>query len=273
MPTRAEVRAWRSLRRGRGRRETGCFLAEGPRLVGELLDWSGRTVAVLHADPAPVPGGTPDGPPPDTPPPAAEPDGPPLRALLDRAVRRGVRTEAVPRALIAALADADTPQPVVAIGEIPAYGWDDVGRGTVVLLDGVQDPGNVGALVRTSVALGAAGVVGVGDTADPWGPKALRASAGAALRGPVFRTDGADALARLAARRIPIWAAAAGAAPLQGPPGRPVALALGSEAHGVSTDLLAAAERRIAIPLARGVESLNVAAAGAILLDRLRGPA
>ena len=259
MPTRAEVRAWRSLRRGRGRRETGCFLAEGPRLVGELLDWSGRTVAVLHADPAPVPGGT--------------PDGPPLRALLDRAARRGVRTEAVPQALIAALADAATPQPVVAIGEIPAYGWDDVGRGTVVLLDGVQDPGNVGALVRTSVALGAAGVVGIGDTADPWGPKALRASAGAALRGPVFRTDGADALARLAARRIPIWAAAAGAPPLQGPPGRPVALALGSEAHGVSADLLAAAERRVAIPLARGVESLNVAAAGAILLDRLRGPA
>ena len=253
MPTRAEVKAWRSLRRGRGRRETGCFLAEGRRLVAEVLDWPGRTVAVLHAD--------------------AASDQPSLRELLDRAARRCVRTEAVPEALISALADAATPQPVVAIGEIPAYGWDDVGPGTILLLDGVQDPGNFGTLVRTAVALGAAGVVGVGEAADPWGPKALRASAGAALRGPVFRTDVADAVARLAARAVPIWAAAADGSHMErGAPG-PVALALGSEAQGLSAPLLAAAERRVAVPLARGVESLNVAAAGAILLDRLRAPA
>lgn len=246
------MKAWRSLHRGKGRRETGCFLAEGRRLVGEMLDWRGRTVAVLYAD--------------------AVPATPPVRDLLDRAARQGVRTEAVPAALIAALADAATPQPVVAIGEIPSYGWDDIGPGTIVLLDGVQDPGNVGTLVRTAVSLGAAGLVGVGDTADPWGPKALRASAGAVLRGPVFRTDVADAVARLAGRGLPIWAAAADAPPLEHAPRGPVALALGSEAHGVSAALLAAAERLVSVPLARGVESLNVAAAGAILLDRLRDP-
>lgn len=250
MPTRAEVKAWRSLHRARGRRETGCFLAEGRRLVAEMLHWPGRTVAVLYAD--------------------AAKDQPSLREVLDRAARVGVRTEAVPEALISVLADAATPQPLLAVGEIPAYGWDDVGPGPIVLLDGVQDPGNFGTLVRTAVALGAEGVVGVGEAADPWGPKALRASAGAALRGPVFRTDVADAVAQLAARGVPIWVAAAEAPPLEGPPREPVALVLGSEAHGVSAPLFAAAQRTVSVPLARGVESLNVASAGAILLDRLR---
>ena len=249
MPTRAEIKAWRSLHRGRGRRETGCFLAEGRWVVGEMLEWPGRTVAVLH-----------DG--------AVEGD-PRLEAVLARAATRGVRTEAVPEALIRTLADAVTPQPILAIGEVPAYGWGDVSDGTILLLDGVQDPGNVGTLVRTAFALGAAAVVGVGETADPWGPKALRASAGASLRGPVFRTSTADAVKRLAERDIPIWVAAADAPPVERPPGRPVALALGSEAHGVSAALRDAAPRAVSVPLARGVESLNVASAGAILLDRV----
>ncbi|WP_419950829.1 TrmH family RNA methyltransferase [Candidatus Palauibacter sp.] len=255
MPTRAEIKAWRSLHRGKGRRETGWFLAEGPRLVGELLEWPGRTVAVLRADAA-----------------MGEPTP---AALLARAAKRGVRTETVPNALIRTLADAATPQPVLAIGEIPDYGWDDVAEGTLVLLDGVQDPGNVGTLARTALALGAAAVVGVGETADPWGPKALRASAGASLRGPVFRTTVADAVERLAGRGIPIWVATAEAPPITGPVSGPVALALGSEAHGVSASLREAAGRAVAVPLVRGVESLNVASAGAILLDRLlaRAPA
>ena len=250
MPTRAEIKAWRSLHRGKGRRETGCFLAEGRRLVGEMLEWPGRTVAVLHAD-------------------AAE-DEPALQTLLARAAARGVRTEAVPEAIVRTLADAATPQPVLAIGEVPAYDWADVDDGTIVLLDGVQDPGNVGVLVRTALALGAAAVIGIGETADPWGPKALRASAGASFRGPVFRTETGDALERLAGRGIPLWAAAADAPPLEASPSGPVALALGSEAHGVSAPLLAAAARAVSVPLARGVESLNVASAGAILLDRMR---
>lgn len=264
MPTRAEIKAWRSLHRGRGRRETGCFLAEGRRLVAEMLEWPGRTVAVLHAERAPGTRAPTEG--------AADApsSAPPLRALLDRAGRRGVRVEAVPSALIAALADAATPQPVLAIGAVPACGWDDVGDGAVVLLDGVQDPGNVGTLVRTALALDAAAVVGVGETADPWGPKALRASAGATLRGPVFRTDTREAVRRLAGRGVPIWIAAADAPPLEGPPPGPVALALGSEAHGVSASLRAAAARAVSVPVSRGVESLNVASAGAILLDRLR---
>ncbi len=238
------------MHRGKGRRETGCFLAEGRRLVGEMLEWTGRTVAVLHAE-------------------AAGSDSE-LEALLACALARGVRTEAVPEAIIRTLADAATPQPILAIGEVPAYGWDDVGEGAIVLLDGVQDPGNVGALVRTALALGAAAVIGVGETADPWGPKALRASAGASFRGPVFRTHTRDAVARLAGRGVPIWVAAADGTPLEGPPPGPVALALGSEAHGVSASLRAAAGRAVAVPLAHGVESLNVASAGAILLDRMR---
>ncbi len=252
MPTRTETKRWRALRRRKGREAAGCFLAEGRHLVAEMVEWAGATVAILCAE-----GGA---------------DDPAVRDLLVRAGAKGVRVETVSAALIASLADAATPQPLLAIGEIPTYTWDDVGPGRVLLLDGVQDPGNLGTLARTAVALGVSAVIGVGETADPWAPKALRASAGAVLRAPVFRTRADEAVLRFRSAKVPIWVAAADGTPLErgsdAPPS--LALALGSEAHGVSGPLRAAAERTVSVPLRRGVESLNVAAAGAILLDRLQ---
>ncbi len=252
IPTRAELKLWRTLRRGRGRRASGRFLAEGPRLVREMLDWPGRTIAILHAT-------------------TGERPAPAIAELLSQAAAQGTRTEEVSEATISALADAATPQPVIAIGGIPSYSWDDILPGTILLLDGVQDPGNLGALVRVAMGLGAAAAVAVGPAADPWGPKAVRASAGAIFRNPVLSTSAHEAIQWLAEKRIPLWAAAAGARPMERrSPAGPVALAVGSEARGVSAALLAAAERHVSITLANGVESLNVATAAAILLDRLR---
>lgn len=252
MPTRAEIKQWRTLRRRKGREATGCFLAEGRRLVREMIDWTGTTVAILHAE--------------------SDAHDPMVRDLLDRARAKGLRVDVVPESLIVSLADAATPQPWLAIGVIPSYGWDDAKPGRWLLLDGVQDPGNLGTLTRTAVALGVSAVIGLGDTADPWAPKALRASAGAVFRGVVFRADSAEAVARCRALKMPIWAATAEGTPLRRglEPPRSFALALGSEAHGVSEAVRAAAERTVSVPLRAGVESLNVAAAGAILLDRLR---
>lgn len=251
MPTRAETKQWRALRRRREREATGCFLAEGPKLVSELLDWSGTTVAILYDE--------------------ARQGTPELDALLRRAADRGVRSEAVEEAWIRGVADAATPQPVVAIGETPAYDWSDIARGPVLLLDGVQDPGNAGALARTAIGLGAGGVIGIGETADPWGPKALRASAGAVFRGPVFRADANEALDRLDGMGFSIWVAEASGSERPAEDAAGLALAVGSEAHGVSDIVRAAAAGTIGISLAAGVESLNVGAAGAILLDRLIG--
>ncbi len=254
MPSRSERKLWRSLRRRKGRDATGLFLAEGPRLLEELVRAARGIEAVLH---------TPD---------AA--DDPAVCDLLQRADREGAHVETVERRVIEELADAGTPQSVLAIAPIPAWGWGDVPSGPLLLLDGVQDPGNAGGLLRTAAALGAAGVVSLPGSADPWGPKAVRASAGAGLRRPVFQADRASTVAELARRRIPLWVADASGAALSrsaGPVDR-VAIALGSEAHGVSRELRDAAERSVAIAMWGGAESLNVAAAGAILLDRLLGP-
>ncbi|MDX1577448.1 MAG: RNA methyltransferase [Gemmatimonadota bacterium] len=248
MPTRAEKKIWRSLRRRKGRRESGLFLLEGPRLLAEALAAGTRLEAVLYADPAV--------------------DDPSVRDLLERA-EADVRVERVPMPCIEEIADAASPQPVLAVAVVPVRSWDDVGSGLVVLLDGVQDPGNAGTLIRTAVALGAGAVVGLGESADPWGPKVVRASAGASLRVPVFRDSRASALAALERLGRDLWVASAEGEPLGRSAGIPGAVALGSEAHGISDELREAAERVVAIEMPGGTESLNVAAAGAILLDRL----
>lgn len=251
MPSRSERKVWRSLRRRKGRDETGCFLAEGPRLLGELLDTVTAVRAVL-ADGA-----------------VAETE--PVRDLLRRSEEAGWRVEIVERRVIDEIADTATPQGVLAIAEIPRWTWDDVPPGPLVLLDGVQDPGNAGTLIRTSIALGAAGVVALEGTADPWGPKAVRASAGAGLRRPVLRGDRSSTVLELDHREMPLWVAASDGEVLERGEATSarVAIALGAETHGVSPDLAKAAVRRVAIALESGVESLNVAIAGALVLDRI----
>jgi len=141
------------------------------------------------------------------------------------------------------------------------------------VLDSVQDPGNVGTLIRTAAAVGAAGVIGVGTVADPWGPKAVRASAGAVLKVAVFRANTTDALVELKRRDVPLWVASADGESIGRAESSPecLALALGSEATGVSPELRGQAVRTVSVHMAGGVESLNVSAAGAILLDRLTG--
>lgn len=255
MPSRAERKLWRSLHRRKGRDRSGLFLAEGPNLLEELLRSAAGVVAVLHE-------------------PAAREDAATAR-LLQRASARGWRIEEVDRSLLEEVAEALTPQPVLAVARIPEWGWASVGPGSVLLLDGVQDPGNVGTLVRTAEALGIAAVVGLEETADPWSPKAVRASAGSGLRVPVFRSGTAEVVAEVRSRGLPLWVADAGGEPLEpgDPAPRPLAVALGSEARGASAAVRDAADRIVAVAMRGRVESLNVAAAGAILLDRILGAA
>lgn len=252
MPTRRETKIWRSLARRKGRDETGAFLLEGPRLLEEALNAGRELEVVLHR-------------------PGAEEDGA-VRDLLNRARAGGARVEEVSGATLESVADAETPQGVLAVAPIPRWGWDDIGPGLVVLLDGVQDPGNVGTVARSAAALGCAGVVGLDGTADPWGPKAVRAAAGAGLRMPLFRSDRPAALVELQHRGLPVWVADAAGEPLPrgevGARAPRLALVFGSEAHGVSDEVRRVADRTVGIPLARGAESLNVAAAAAILIDR-----
>ncbi len=166
-----------------------------------------------------------------------------------------------------------TPQGVAAVARIPRADWESVRGQRILLLDGVQDPGNVGTLIRTGEALGVQIVVCLPGTADPWAPKAVRAAAGSGLRVPLLASGSGEALDRLRALDAELWVADAAGPPVyrgvDRPPG--LGLALGSEAHGVSDTLRAQADRIVSIGMVKSVDSLNVAVAGAILIDRIFG--
>ncbi len=250
--SRALLTTIRDLARRRARERRGLALAEGVRLVEEAL---AAGVPLRGAAVSPALEGTPRG-----------------AALKTSLAERGVPLLEVPPAELDALADTEHPQGVVAVIEPRVWSLADVPApaGCVVLvLDAVQDPGNVGAVLRTALGLGAAGVVALKGTAELTNPKVLRGSMGAAFRLPAVATDAEALLAWAGERGVELWVAAADGTPLaRGDRARrpPVALILGNEGAGVGPAVAAAASRRVAIPLAASVESLNVAVAAGILL-------
>jgi TrmH family RNA methyltransferase len=195
----------------------------------------------------------------------------------------GVRALRTTDRLFAQVAATEAPQGIAALVKPAAAKLDDLLRGTplILVMAGVQDPGNVGALVRTAEALGATGAVacaagGIG-TANPFGPKALRASAGAALRLPILRGVATPILlAQLRVAGVRVYAAspdAAGAlAPWEADWRGPSALLVGNEGAGLPGDLVRSADAAVRIPqagapdAAAGLDSLNAAVAGSILL-------
>jgi TrmH family RNA methyltransferase len=179
---------------------------------------------------------------------------------------------AVDAAVLDDLAPTRHPQGVLAVAAEPALPAWPGREGVALWLDRVQDPGNLGAIVRSAAGLGARGVLLSPGCADPFHPAAVRGSAGAVFRLPVTReVTVVDAAAGLRAHGGELWAAAASGTPVHGwQPARPLLLLLGAEGEGLSPAALEAADGRVAIPLDREVESLNVAVAAGILLERLR---
>ena len=250
-------------RKARGRR--GLALVEGVRLVEEALAAGLRLRGALVA--------------PDL---ERTARGTALRAELER---HAVPVEEVSARTLDRLADTETPQGIVAVVEPRKWTVDELvltGRGVVLVIDGVQDPGNVGTLIRTAHALGAAGTIVLRGTADVVSPKALRAAMGATFRHPVVPLDDAAFIAWARKHRLTLWATAVDGTPLYrglpvgGKGGRadegPIAVIVGNEGAGIRPQLNALAAKRVAIPLAQGAESLNVAvAAGILLYEVLRG--
>jgi TrmH family RNA methyltransferase len=165
----------------------------------------------------------------------------------------------------------EQPQGIAALVHPPTFPLDAI-FGTpapmILVLAGLQDPGNVGTLLRSAEAFAASGILLLPGTASPWNPKALRASAGSAFRVPAINASEAEALDLLAQHNIPAIAAVArGGTPLADAPlAGPCALLIGNEGAGLSETLIAAAAHRITIPMPGKVESLNAAIAGSLLL-------
>ena len=177
------------------------------------------------------------------------------RVALSPGVFRAVTQTVTPRGVIA----------IARIQELEAKAAVDAAlrrRWPLVVLDGVQDPGNVGAICRTAAAAGAPALVVLEGTADPYGAKAIRASAGNVFRLTVARAGWSD-LAGLDG----YGAAAMGGESLTAVPIENAGMiVLGSEAHGLSRSDL----RLVTVELSEGVESLNVAAAAALILFEIK---
>jgi len=203
-------------------------------------------------------------------------------ALVGELERHAIPVEEVAARTFAAVAETDTPQGILAVVEPPRWSPEDISLGRrrpALVIDGVQDPGNVGTLIRTAHALGAAGTIVLRGSADALSPKALRAAMGATFRHPVVPMDDAAFLAWASAHAATLWAAAADGVPLHralpaegrgteetGNAAGPIAVIVGNEGAGIRQQLNAVSAERVAIPLAQGAESLNVAVAAGILL-------
>lgn len=199
----------------------------------------------------------------------AEPGCP--QALLDRAAAAGAVVHRTGEGALARVVDAVTPQRVAAVARLadrsPAEAAGAAGPLALVLV-GVSDPGNAGTLLRSAEAAGGGAVLFCDGSVDPFGPKCVRSSTGSVFRLAVTRQGGSgEALAALSAaglRRVATLAR--GAPPYDAADlGGPVALVLGSEAHGLPRAVVDAVDEVVTIPMAGRTESLNVGMAGTVL--------
>ncbi len=252
MPDHVSIRhpTIKRLRRLSGRRSVrsaeSAFVIDGPTLLGDAIDAGVPLEQVV-----------------------AEPDCP--ADLLARAAAAGAVVRSVDHGVLARVTDTATPQPVAAIGrftEVSGRSAASAAGPLALVLVGVGDPGNAGTLLRSAEAAGAGAVMFCDGSVDPYSPKCVRASAGSVFRVAVTRSaDAGDALRCLASAGLTTVAMAAhGAQPydevdLTGP----LALVLGSEAHGLPEPVAAQVLRAVSIPMAGRTDSLNVGMAGTIV--------
>jgi TrmH family RNA methyltransferase len=251
----------RDLQRRKARGRRGLAVLEGVRLVEEALaaglEFKG---ALVSPDLARTTRG---------------------QSLVTDLASHAVLVEPVGARIFSQLADTETPQGILAVVAPRVWTVADVSPapgGAVLVVDGVQDPGNLGTLIRTAHALGAAATIILRGTADPMNAKALRAAMGATFRHPVVPLDDAPFITWARQRGLILWAAAVDGVPLaraldaNTDREELIAVIVGNEGAGIRPQLNAVSARRVAIPLARGAESLNVAvAAGILLYEVLRG--
>ena len=222
------------------RRERGEFLCDSPKLLGEALLWGAELMTVVATRGAELP-----------------------------ALPQGVRAVEVPEDVMASISPMKTPQGVLFTCRLPETALPERLEGKrYMVLDGVQDPGNVGTIWRTADAFGCDGLILLPGCADPYSAKTVRSSMGALFRLPVYTATAAEMKAALQASDIPLYGAALREDTLDA---RAVdytraALAIGSEGRGLTEEMLSLCDKTIRIPMTERCESLNAAIAATVLL-------
>jgi len=189
-------------------------------------------------------------------------------ALKAALVHKGVEVVTVGRGVFRSFSDTATPQGVCLVVEAPV--WDpqfmNHSGGPLLVADQIREPGNLGTLFRTAAAAGAGGLLLTRGTVDPGNPKCVRASAGTIFHLPFIQLESPEEARGILTRPIYATSGAGGVPPEELPLDKPFALVLGGEAEGLGARWEGLVDSLITIPMGKGVESLNVAAAGAAIL-------
>ena len=214
----------------KARQETGEFLCAGEKLLGEAIASGAEVVCTLSSEPVDAPG---------------------LRLVTPELLRA-----------VSPLVNSPGPVFSVKMRPLPPPGAID----RALVLENVQDPGNVGTVLRTADAFGIDLVILCGACADPYNPKTVRASMGAIFRQPAVRTQAEGLRALLGG--LPLYGAALapGAADIRTLPKEHVAVAVGNEGRGLTEELLAKCEGMAVIPMRPQAESLNAGVAAAVVM-------
>ncbi len=221
------------------RRQQGLFVCEGPKLLEEAVKWGVSIETVVK-----------------------EPEFELPQGLSCRVVE-------TPYEVLRSVTDTVTPQQVLFTCRLPDTALPDkLEKGRYLVLDGVQDPGNLGTVWRTADAFGAAGLLLTGPCGEPFAPKAVRASMGACFRLPVWRGE-REAVAGLLKRSgVPLYATALreDTEDVRKADLSQAAVVIGSEGKGISEEMLSLCEKTLKIPMEEKCESLNAAVAAAVVL-------
>ena len=236
-----KVATWKSLKERKGRKETGCFLVEGRKMVEEALASAFPVEAVLVDD----------------------------ARIAEFRLPENIPAFALPEHVLAAVCDTKTPQGVAAVVRVVEV---ELKGKRVVALDGVQDPGNVGTIIRTADAAGFDGVILSTQCADVFSPKVLRATMGSVFRMGVRVTEDLPGLLAQMVRK----GASVLSSQLDGEPfyqrstlNERFVLIIGSEGNGVTDEVKAVATHKVKLPMRGGAESLNAAVAAGIMMYEL----
>ena len=222
------------------RRECGEFTGDGVKLLDEAVRWNAPLTCVVHT--AGI----------------ALPDLP-----------EGVRVVQVPEDVMGSISPMKAPQGALFLCHMPEQEAQDKLTGQrYLVLDGLQDPGNVGTIWRTADALGADGLLLTGECTDPWNWKTVRATMGACFRLPVYEVKRQILPALLERSGLPLYATALreDTVDLRDADLSRCAVVIGSEGRGVSEEILAMSENTLKIPMRERCESLNAAAAATVVL-------
>lgn len=242
------IKTLKSLHLKKARTETGLFLAEGARLALEASDLDIWPQIVVYA-------------------PAALERGQ-VRQLIARAEARGTRAIETSENILSQIAKRDNPQTVIGAYRQHLAELDTLDGDTLVALDGVKDPGNLGTILRTVDSTGAGGVILVGESCDPFSVEAVRASMGSLFAVKIARASLTELIAFKQARGAALVGASlkGGALSEDWTPSSRTILFMGNEQSGLNADMEAACDALVRLPMRGRADSLNLAIATGVML-------